>query len=132
MRKGLFISVAILTVAILSMGFQTAQKPWVVPDKYLKMANPVKSTPASIAKGKTLFIKNCLECHGNKGLGNGKKVPDLKTTPPDMTKSTFQGQSDGAIFYKMSEGRNDMPKAKKDLPDDEDRWNLVNYLRTFK
>jgi hypothetical protein len=48
-----------------------------------------------------------------------------------MTSSKFQSQSDGSLFYKISEGRNDMPKAKKDFPDDQDRWNLVNFVRTF-
>ena len=132
MRNGIFLTLALITAGFIGMSFQTNQsKPWVVPDKYLKMANPVKSSPQSIADGKKLFVKNCEECHGKKGLGDGTKVPDLKTTPADMTKAAFQTQSDGVLFYKMSEGRNDMPKAKKDIPDDEDRWNLVNYLRTF-
>ena len=131
MRSALFFTIALIATGFIAMSFQT-DKPWVVPDKYVKMANPVKSTPESIANGKKLFAKNCQDCHGKKGLGDGTKVPDLKTTPPDMTKAAFQSQSDGAIFYKMSEGRSDMPKAKKDLPEEEDRWSLVNYLRTFK
>jgi mono/diheme cytochrome c family protein len=81
--------------------------------------------------GKALYQVNCEACHGKKGLGNGSKAPDLKTTPGNFTKDTFQSQTDGTIFYKMTEGRKEMPKAKKDLPNDIDRWNLVNYLRTF-
>jgi mono/diheme cytochrome c family protein len=106
--------------------------PWIAPDKYRTMANPTSPSATSIAAGKSLFTKNCQDCHGKRGLGDGTKVPDLKTTPPDMTSSAFQSQSDGSLFYKISEGRNDMPRAKKDLPDDEDRWNLVNYVRTFR
>ena len=133
MKSGLLMTVGIVVAGLIGMAFQTDQsKPWVVPDKYLKMANPVKTSPASIAAGKALFVKQCQDCHGKKGLGDGTKVPELKSTPPDMTKAAFQSQSDGVLFYKLSEGRNDMPKAKKDLPDDEDRWNLVNFLRTFK
>ena len=49
-----------------------------------------------------------------------------------MSKGTFQSQSDGSLFYKVSEGRDDMPSFKKKIPDAEDIWNLVNYMRTLK
>ena len=126
----IFIIIFVLVQIGIVVGYQST--PWVAPDKYQSMANPVASNGTSIAAGKALYIKNCQDCHGKKGLGDGTKAPDLKTTPADMTKASFQAQSDGSLFYKISEGRGDMPRAKKDLPDDEDRWNLVNYVRTFK
>jgi len=107
-------------------------EPWVVPDKYVKMANPVKSDAKTISAGKKLFIKYCEDCHGKKGLGDGTKAPDLKTQPKDLTTATFQSQSDGSIFYKISEGRGDMPKSKKDITDPEDIWTVVNFVRTLK
>ena len=120
-------------ICFTGMSFITIQQltPWVVPDKYVKMPNPVKADAKSIAAGKALYQVNCESCHGKKGLGNGTKAADLKTTPGNFTKDTFQSQTDGAIFYKITEGRLEMPKAKKDLPDDVDRWNIVNYIRTF-
>ena len=106
-------------------------EPWVVPEKYVKMPNPVKADTKSLAAGKALYQVNCGACHGKKGLGNGSKAPDLKTAPGNFSKEAFQSQTDGTIFYKTSEGRKEMPKAKKDLPNDIDRWNMVNYMRTF-
>ena len=131
MKTKLLLPLVLFAAAILSMAFQTDTKPWVVPDKKVKMVNPVKTSPASVSAGKALYIKNCIDCHGKTGIGNGKKAPDLKSTPADMTKPAFQSQTDGALFYKISEGRNDMPRGKKDYPDESDRWNLVNYVRTF-
>jgi hypothetical protein len=32
----------------------------------------------------------------------------------------------------MTEGRDDMPSFKKKLPEADDRWNLVNFIRTLK
>jgi len=49
-----------------------------------------------------------------------------------MSKADFQAQSDGALYYKIAEGRDDMPSFKKKIPDAEDIWNLVNYVRTLK
>jgi mono/diheme cytochrome c family protein len=37
-------------------------------------------------------------------------------------------ETDGALFWKMSEGRGVMP-AWKDILSETERWQLVNYLR---
>ncbi len=38
--------------------------------------------------------------------------------------------TDGEIFWKMTEGRKPMPSFKKQLSD-EQRWQLVNFVRTL-
>jgi mono/diheme cytochrome c family protein len=106
--------------------------PWPVPDKYLKMANPVKSDATSIANGKTLYGQHCKSCHGTKGKGDGPKAKQLDTESGDFTLAAFQNQSDGALFYKTFEGRKDMPSYKKKIPNADDIWAVVNYMRTFK
>ncbi len=108
------------------------KKPWVVPDKAKNMKNEVASSAASIATGKALYATHCKSCHGTKGLGDGTKSAQLKTEPGDFSKADFQAQTDGAIFYKTSEGRDDMPSFSKKIHDDEDRWSVVNYIRTLK
>ena len=123
----------IAVVFVLTAGFTLNQaKPWPVPDKAAKTANPVKSNAESISAGKALWSQHCSSCHGKTGLGDGNKAAQLKTQPSDFTKAAFQGQPDGALFYKISEGRDDMPSFKKKIPDQEDIWNLVNFSRTLK
>lgn len=132
-RKSIAVSSA-LAVCITGFAFTNVQQPqpWPVPVTDAKMANPVKSNAESISAGKALWNLHCSSCHGKKGLGDGSKAAQLKTTPQDMTLASFQSQSDGAIYYKISEGRKDMPSFKKKIPDAEDIWNLVNFVRTFK
>ena len=108
------------------------KKPWPVPDNYKTMKNPVASDAESIAAGKALWGQHCKSCHGAKGMGDGPKAAQLKTEPGDFSKPDTQSQSDGALFYKTSEGRDDMPSFKKKIPDADERWSLVNYMRTFK
>lgn len=108
------------------------KKPWVVADNFKNTKNAVASSAASIGEGKTLYATHCKSCHGAKGLGDGSKAAQLKTEPGDFSSAAFQAETDGAIFYKTSEGRDDMPSFKKKLPEAEDRWNLVNYMRTLK
>ncbi len=112
-------------------GFQ-GKKPWVVPDKNAKMKNPVASNAESLKNGKELWIKNCQSCHGKSGHGDGPKAAQLKTEPGNLSSPDEQKQSDGSFFYKISEGREDMPSFKKKIPDEEDIWSIVNYLRTLK
>ncbi len=125
---------SILAISLVSVAFTTDQqpKPWPVPEKNAKAVNPVKSDASSISAGKSLWSMHCASCHGKTGLGDGTKAAQLKTSPSDFSKASFQAQSDGSLFYKISEGRDDMPSFKKKIPDQEDIWNLVVFVRTLK
>jgi len=107
-------------------------KPWAVPDNFKNMKSAVASNAESISAGKALWALHCSSCHGKTGLGDGSKAAQLKTQPPDFTTSEVQGQTDGSLFYKTSEGRDDMPSFKKKIADQDDIWNLVVYIRTLK
>ncbi len=107
-------------------------KPWPVPDAAKNKKNPVAVGAAAVTAGKELWNTHCKSCHGAKGLGDGNKAAQLKTEPGDMSKADTQGQTDGSLFFKISEGRDDMPSFKKKIPDEEDRWNLVHFVRTLK
>jgi mono/diheme cytochrome c family protein len=125
--------VLFIVIAMLCVGFVNQdKKPWNVPADKAKVANPVASNAGSIKEGKELWAKHCQSCHGKSGLGDGPKAAQLKTEPGDFSLASTQKQSDGALFYKISEGRDDMPSFKKKIPEAEDIWNVVNYLRTLK
>ena len=114
------------------INYQSGSKPWPVPDKYLKMENPVKSDAETLKEGKALYVKHCQSCHGKTGLGDGPKSSQLDTESGDFSAADFQKQKDGSLFYKISEGRDDMPSFSKKMPDSEEIWQVINYIRTFK
>ena len=118
--------------ALMSFVSRSQNDPWPVPDKYKNMPNPVKSDAASIANGKALYNQHCKSCHGTKGKGDGPKAAQLNTECGDFTKPTTQSETDGALFYKTSEGRKDMPSFKKKIADQNEIWAVVNYIRTLK
>jgi len=132
-RKAILV---ISITALIGMGFTLKLKdqknPWIVPDAAKNKKNPVASNAESIAAGKALWSTHCKSCHGAKGMGDGVKASQLKTVPGDFTKQDVQAETDGSLFYKTSEGRDDMPSFKKKIPDEEERWSIVNYIRTFK
>lgn len=130
-----------LIIAVLITGFIAASftlksndqnKPWPVPEAAKNKKNPVKADAQTLATGKALWSKHCKSCHGAKGLGDGSKAAQLDTEAGNFSKPETQSQSDGSLFYKTSEGRDDMPAFKKKVPDEDDRWALVNYIRTLK
>lgn len=134
MKKNLTMLIAVFfVVALFAFNVQSGdQKPWPVPDASKNKANPLKADAASVATGKSLYNQHCKSCHGSKGKGDGTKAATLDTECGDFTASAFKAQTDGALFYKTAEGRKDMPSFKKKIPDADDMWALVNYMRTLK
>ncbi len=131
MKKTILMS-AVLGVSVMCFAFMPDKKPWNAPAGDAGKANPVKSSAESVNDGKALYAKHCQSCHGKTGLGDGTKASQLKTEPGDFSKSAFQGQSDGSLYYKIAEGRDDMPSFKKKMTEANDIWNVVNYVRTLK
>ena len=107
------------------------QEEWVVPEKYQNMKNPTDPS-VDLSIGKSLYAKHCQSCHGKEGYGDGKKADEVDGDLGDFSSEEFQAQTDGALFYKTTFGRDDMPDYTKKMPDDEDRWLIVNYMRTLK
>lgn len=128
----IFVSViAISTFAFILLVNAQGVKEWIAPAKYKTMKSPVSSNKESIANGKDLYNKHCKSCHGSAGLGDGPKAATLDVPCGDFTTKKFQSQTDGEIFFKITEGREKMPSFKKNIPEDNDRWAIIHYLRTF-
>lgn len=108
-----------------------AQTSWEVPENYHNMSNPYQDDDASLIVAKSIYKQHCKSCHGRTGKGDGSAAEKLSTPCPDLTTSNIASQTDGDLFYKITMGRNQMPGFKKILADDEDRWILVNYIRSL-
>jgi mono/diheme cytochrome c family protein len=104
-------------------------KEIVSPESELK--NPIAPTEASLSQGKTLFDTNCAMCHGQTSAERGPVGKKLVPPPPGLDHDMVKGLSDPTIFKAITFGFGRMPIFKdKLLP--QERWNLVNYLRTRK
>jgi len=103
---------------------------WKAPPRAARKKNPNACDDKSIAAGKLVYDKQCLSCHGPQGHGDGTAAKDLNPKPHDLADAAIQSQSDGALFWKITEGRKPMPTFDKLITDDE-RWNVVNFVRTL-
>jgi hypothetical protein len=100
---------------------------WIVPDNRKGKLSPFFFSDETRKKGEVSYSANCMSCHGSPGKGN---VINLVPPPPDPATETVQKNSDGEIFYKISEGRHQMPSFKNIFTSNE-IWNLVSYLRSY-
>jgi mono/diheme cytochrome c family protein len=124
----LAVAVAVGVAALgASVAVVSAQGEWKAPAEGKSMKNPVKGT----GKAKQSVETNCASCHGPAGKGDGPAAAALPPPKPaDWTSAKVQAQTDGELFWKISNGRGAMPPWKH-LPEKE-RWEIVNYIRTLK
>jgi mono/diheme cytochrome c family protein len=112
-------------------GIVHAQSPnWVAPPSAKTIKNPQLKTPEILVDGKKLYISFCAPCHGDKGKGDGPTASALNPRPADHTSPALQSETDGSLFWKISEGRSPMPSYKVLLTETQ-RWELVNYIRSL-
>lgn len=111
-----------------------AQGDWKAPADAKTAKNPLankKSDQQVLADAKKLVDTNCVSCHGPNGKGNGPAAAALPPPKPaDWTSARVASETDGEIFWKISNGRGAMPPWKH-LPET-DRWKLVDYIRSLQ
>lgn len=127
----LFISfTAVLAFFVLVFAKETTST-WVAPASAAKLKNPVKPSPATFKAVKKIYAQQCVTCHGKDGKGDGPAAKFLGAKVADLTSARVQEQTDGEIFWKLTNGKSPMPTFKSMLTEQQ-RWELVNYIRTLK
>ena len=137
MKRKMFIPLMFIASAFALMAFIIPQEqkkggPWEIPKEYKTKSNPFKGDASLDKIGKATYRKHCRSCHGNTGLGDGVMAKNLKTFPGDFSDATFQKLTDGELYYMSFIGRDEMPNFEKKITDEEERWAVVNYIRTMK
>jgi mono/diheme cytochrome c family protein len=113
-----------------------SKNTWELPDDADRTKNPVASSAESIAKGKELYLArdkgNCIFCHGETGSGNQESLPRLRRKPADISnKERMSSMTDGEVYWKITKGITGIMPAGEKKMTEEERWNVVNYVRTL-
>ena len=102
------------------------------------LRNPIATSPEVIEKGKDLYIKFCVQCHGDKGNGDGILIKNEKFPPPPsyLTGVSSGGGSllelsEGKMFHSITYGRNLMGSHASQLNAAE-RWMTIHYIKDLQ
>ena len=110
-------------------------EPWTAPGRAARKENPIAADAKSLAQGKELYVTGCMPCHGPAGRGDGPAAATLERNgipvrPGNLSDPKLWQQSDGTLFWKISEGRTPMP-AFQEAFSEQQRWQIVTYVRTL-
>ena len=105
---------------------EAANRP---PASAARAVNPVRASAESLARGHNLYLANCVACHGTGGAGDGPTSAGRVPGPGDLSR-TVPERTDGELAYLIASGTvaTRMPAFSTTLSEN-DRWDLVNYLR---
>jgi mono/diheme cytochrome c family protein len=116
--------VVFATACLVAQNRNYAQDPnWKPPSASAEKRNPLAEKPELSAGGKKLFARHCVECHGQSGEGL-KKAADLQLP-------VVQNQSDGTLFWKITNGNPDRGMPSFSGIPEQQRWQIVLHLRTL-
>lgn len=110
----------------ISVAAQQGSDPsWTAPEKDSARTNAFASTPQLIARGQKIFSRSYAACHEDEAHRAATKAPDLGA-------GNVQAQSDGALFWKITNGntRKAMPSWGS-VPEPQ-HWQLVLYTRKLR
>lgn len=112
---------------VLMMSYKVKAQGWAVPPDKASVLSPFKFTDETRQAGAALYTTYCKQCHGDPGKGN---VIALVPPPPDPASPQMQNNTDGGIFYKVTEGRGPMLSFKTTLTPF-NIWNIISFIRSF-
>ncbi len=102
-----------------------------IPESADQLKNPLPTEIKLVMQGARIYKKVCWVCHGDIGKGDGPQSAELNNKPADFNSDLVLSRSDGALFWWISNGGNDMQPF-KELLSEKDRWKVVNYVRKLQ
>lgn len=101
---------------------------WRAPDETKDIKNPLANDTTAIVKGRELYKLHCALCHGESGYGDGAAGGALGAQPANFHSNRVRRQADGELFWKLANGKGNMPPF-NDVLKEEERWQLITYIR---
>ena len=104
-----------------------------VPSEYRGQRNPLPMTQDTVREGGAIYAKQCAECHGAQGLGDGEAGKSLNPSPALLAYMIQMPMSvDEYLLWSISEGGvqfgTDMPAFKETLTTQE-IWKIMVFMR---
>jgi len=95
-----------------------------------ELVNPLEISAENTLKGKELFTRFCIGCHGENGSGNGHLYTSGKFAiqPASLINERMKAAPIGEIFHVITRGWNTMGAHGPQIRPD-DRWLIAMYVK---
>ena len=93
-----------------------------------ELHSPIAMTKESVEKGKVIYTKFCLHCHGDKGMGDGKVVSVGNHPPPQAYNGPLKELPEGKMFHTLTHGKGMMGSHASQMTKEE-RWLVIQYVK---
>jgi mono/diheme cytochrome c family protein len=128
-RPARWLRMTAITLGVVGLGLLLGvhQHIGLTPEQ-ARQGNPVAATEASVSRGRELYDQNCTQCHGLTGRGDGPLAKTLAVPPVDF-KQHVPYHTDLFFFSVITRGFGNIMPGFASQISEEDRWNLINFLR---
>ena len=109
---------------LITVASGAAESGWEAPAKANARMNPLAEKPELAAGGAKVFERSCASCHGTEASRLQKRAPDLGS-------SIVQRETDGALFWKISNGNSATGMPSFSFLPEGQRWQLVLFIRSL-
>ncbi|MBN1819684.1 MAG: c-type cytochrome, partial [Prolixibacteraceae bacterium] len=94
------------------------------------LVNPLELTPENLKRGKEQYQIYCLQCHGEKGDGQGRLYTTKKYTypPASLLSAKMLPATDGDIYHVITVGHGVMAEHGSMISPN-DRWKITMYIK---
>lgn len=124
--------VFIICAGFFALSFNTRyvklQERWEAPASADSLFNPYLIEPLTLPQAQEVYTIYCASCHGQQGKADGIATKNLDVKPLPFQDKRVKGQTPGALYWKIREGRGEMPSF-RDLISEEQKWQLVEYVK---
>lgn len=93
-----------------------------------ELHSPIAMTKESVDKGKVIYDKFCLHCHGETGAGDGKVVTEGGHPAPGAYSGPLKALPEGKMFHTLTYGKGMMGSHAGQL-NKEERWTVIQYVK---
>jgi mono/diheme cytochrome c family protein len=94
--------------------------------------NSVSAPIGSPDRGRAIYLKHCLSCHGLTGKGDGAEAPYLSPRPASLISAGTSAKSDKELLQIIDDGKpHTAMRAWKGVLTDEEQRDVLAYIRSL-
>jgi mono/diheme cytochrome c family protein len=115
------------------MAADVTPPPGYVPPTPAPTLGPLYPDKApDVANGKAIYAEKCVDCHGEKGLGDGAQSKDLPVSVIPIGLPEFANKATPSDWYAtVTQGRIDRFMPPFNSLTDQERWDVISYALTL-